>query len=158
MGESRTIWKTVNQLSHRKHTSNSTVNELVVNEVSYTEPSALCEIFNDHFSNIGPKLAASMTDSEKSFDFYIKPTKYSLIYSQLRLSLFQVFSLMMPTHKSTGLDNISCRLLKAAAPVICFSLSTIINKSIESGIFPSCWKNAKVFPLFKANDRTDPNN
>ena len=77
MSDSRAIWKIVNQLSHRKHTSNSTINELVVNEVSYTEPSALREIFNDHFSNIEPKLAASMTDSEKSFDFYIKPTKYS---------------------------------------------------------------------------------
>ena len=75
MSDSRAIWKTVNQLSHRKHSSNSTINELVVNEVSYTEPSALCEIFN--FSNIEPKLAASMTDSEKSFHFYIKPTKYS---------------------------------------------------------------------------------
>ena len=158
VSDSRAIWKTANQLSHRKHTSNSTINELVVNEVSYTEPSALCEIFNDHFSNIGPKLAASMTDSEKSFDFYIKPTKYSFNLQPITPEFVSSILIKMPTHKSTGLDNISCRLLKAAAPVICFSLSTIINKSIESGIFPSCWKNAKVFPLFKANDRTDPNN
>ena len=64
----------------------------------------------------------------------------------------------MCPYKATGLDNISCRLLKEAAPIISVSLATIINKSIDTGIFPSNWKIAKIFPLFKANDRTDQQN
>ena len=119
VGDSRAIWKTVNLLSHRKYTSNSTINELVVNEVSYTEPSALCEIFNDHFSNIGPKLAASMTDSEKRFDFYIKSTKYSFNLQPITPEFVSSILLKIPTRKSTGLYNISCRLLKAAATIKC---------------------------------------
>ena len=61
-------------------------------------------------------------------------------------------------HKATGLDNISCRLLKEAAPIISDSLTVIINKSIDTGFFPSKWKIAKVFSLYKAENRTDPQN
>ena len=48
--------------------------------------------------------------------------------------------------------------MKEAAPIISVSLATIINKSIDTSIFPSNWKITKIFPLFKANDRTDQQN
>ena len=34
----------------------------------------------------------------------------------------------------------------------------IINRSIESGIFPCIWKNAKVNPIFKSGDKDNVNN
>lgn len=43
--------------------------------------------------------------------------------------------------------------LKEAAPIISASLVMIVNKSIDTGLFPTKWKIAKVFILFKANDR-----
>ena len=57
-----------------------------------------------------------------------------------------------------GLDGISCRLLKEAAPVITTSLTYIINLSIGSGIFPDDWKIARVSPVFKEDIKSDPNN
>ena len=71
--------------------------------------------------------------------------------------VFKILKKLSP-HKATGLDNISCTLLKEAAPVISVSLAMIINGSIDSGVFPSKWTIAKIFPLFEANDRTDPHN
>ena len=59
-------------------------------------------------------------------------------------------------NKATGLDNISCRLLKEAGPIIATSLTCIINKTIDTGLFPSQWKMAKVFPLYKKDDHTKP--
>ena len=64
----------------------------------------------------------------------------------------------MPLNKACGLDGISCRLLKEAAPVITTSLTYIINLSIRSGIFPDDWKIARVSPVFKEDINSDPNN
>ena len=62
------------------------------------------------------------------------------------------------TGKATGLDNISAKLLKVASPVIAESLCVIFNKSVETGIFPTEWKKAEVFPVHKKDDKSDPNN
>ena len=62
------------------------------------------------------------------------------------------------SNKGSGLDGISCKLLKEAAPVITPSLTFIINLSIDSCIFPDDWKIAKVTPMFKEGSKSDPNN
>ena len=54
---------------------------------------------------------------------------------------------------ATGVDGISCRLLKAACPAICPSLAYLINRSLFSGIVPQKWKIARVTPIFKGGDR-----
>ena len=61
-------------------------------------------------------------------------------------------------NKATGIDKISNRILKMAAPVIYKNLTDLFNLSITSGVFPSDWKIAKVSPLFKSGDLNDANN
>ena len=60
--------------------------------------------------------------------------------------------------KATGLDKISAKLLKISASAVANSLCRVFNKSVETRIFPTEWKNAKVFPLFKKDNKTHPNN
>ena len=45
--------------------------------------------------------------------------------------------------KATGLDKISCRLLRECPDLIAESLSLIFNRSIVMGIFPNEWKCAR---------------
>ena len=59
-------------------------------------------------------------------------------------------------NKGSGLDGMSCKLLKEAAPVITPSLTFIINLSIRSCIFPGDWKIVKVTPLFKEGSKIGP--
>ena len=49
-------------------------------------------------------------------------------------------------------------MLKCASKVISKPLCKIISDSITSGVFPSRLKNAKVIPIYKNGDVTDPNN
>ena len=99
-----------------------------------------------------------MATGNTSFDSYIKPapTTFTLQHT----SASQVLKLQgkLSPNKANGLDNISCRLLKEADPLIAASLACIINKTIDTGLFPSQWKMAKVFPLYKKNDRTEAQN
>ena len=49
--------------------------------------------------------------------------------------------------KSSGLDSIDTYCLKLAGQNIIPSLTHIINLSIETHEFPTCWKIAKIIPL-----------
>ena len=60
--------------------------------------------------------------------------------------------------KSTGLDKIPAKVLKIASSIIAPSLTFIFNLSLSSGIFIDDWKNARVCPIYKGNDRRDMGN
>ena len=53
---------------------------------------------------------------------------------------------------STGIDNISSKLLKRTKDSITAPLTIIINRMITSGIFPNALKISKVIPLYKKGD------
>ena len=57
-----------------------------------------------------------------------------------------------------GPDNITPHLLKIALPYIVESLTYVYNLCIEQNIFQTALKNAKVVPLSKTNDLSDPSN
>jgi len=59
--------------------------------------------------------------------------------------------LSIPTHKATGDDAISAKLLRIAAPAISPSLSKLLNLCLSTKTFPTAWKVAKVTPVFKGN-------
>ena len=57
-----------------------------------------------------------------------------------------------------GHDELSTNLLKSIAGVIFEPLIHIFNLSINSGIFPSRWKIARVILLYKQGDKSDVSN
>ena len=54
---------------------------------------------------------------------------------------------------SSGFDEISAEILKMGAEVLVEPLTHIINRSIETGKFPTQWKHSKVCPIYKKGDR-----
>jgi hypothetical protein len=64
----------------------------------------------------------------------------------------------MSDSKATGLDGFSIKTLKQSAPAIIASITKICNLSIETGIFPDKWKEAKVIPLYKAGEKDQCSN
>ena len=158
VGNPKAILWTINELTYRKCPSNSSISELKSGDNSFTKPAEMCEILNDHFTSVGPNLASTLPSGNTSFDSYIKPV--STTFNLQHTSATEVLKLLgkLSPNKATGLDNISCRLLKEAGPIIATSLACIINKTIDTGLFPSQWKMAKVFLLYKKDDRTDAQN
>ena len=60
--------------------------------------------------------------------------------------------------KSTGCDNLPPRLLKDSASNIASPLTHIINLSMQTGLFPSEWKSAKITPIHKSGSRSNFDN
>jgi hypothetical protein len=51
--------------------------------------------------------------------------------------------------KATGVDQISCKFLKAGSPVLNKHLTTLLNNTITHSKFPNRLKEAQVVPLHK---------
>ena len=61
----------------------------------------------------------------------------------------------LDTSKATGPDGISCKMLKETANAIAPSFTRLLQMSLSTATFPSCWKQANVLPIFKKGDRSD---
>ena len=130
-------WKTINSLLGRSP-SDTSVNELKVNDAMLTSPGEIAEAFNTYFSNVGPTLANSMADSSVSFEQFVKPTQSKMLRFKL-VPYSKVLGLLnsLSKSKATGLDKISGKILKAAACSIASSLTYIFNHALISCHFPS---------------------
>ena len=66
--------------------------------------------------------------------------------------------LRISSNKATGIDNISCKNIKIAEPIISDSLTLIFNQSITLSTISDEWKMAKVVRLYKNGQRNIPGN
>ena len=154
----KAAWKTINTLLGR-HYQPSKVNELNINDMKFTKPKDIAEGFNTFFSNIGPNLAEEIDTAESNFKDYLDKTISEFTAFQ-SVTVNHVCHLLceLPGSKATGLDKISSKLIKLAAPIISDSLTYIFNQSITLCTFPHEWKIARVIPLFKNGKRSLPGN
>ena len=83
-------------------------------------------------------------------------TAYKLQGKNLHFSLSQVTEdqvrkaiRRLKPKKSSGLDFVPPTIIKLAENVLTTPLTWVINSSLSSGEFPSCWKSAKVSPIYK---------
>ena len=151
-------WKTINNLLGRSP-NNTVVNELKFNDVKITSPEEIANAFNAYFTDIGPNLASSIDDADIAFDCFVKPATSKMTRFKL-VSHTKVIKLLngLFDSKATGLDKISGKILKTAAPTIVLSLTHIFNHAIVTDCFPHEWKAARLLPLHKKGPRDLPEN
>ena len=54
--------------------------------------------------------------------------------------------------KATGADGIPAKIVKASKSVVAPQLTSLINLTVDTGIFPDRLKESQVTPLHKKND------
>ena len=145
----KNAWKTINNLLGRQ-SKPTVVNELKLGDNSLTSPKDIAEGFNDYFSNIGPDLASNIHTSNDSFEKYVKNSKSEFTAFQ-PVTVSNVYHLLhgLSGNKATGIDKISCKIIKIAATAISDSLTYIFNQAVTLSSFPDKWKVARVIPLYK---------
>ena len=60
--------------------------------------------------------------------------------------------------KSPGPDGLHPMVLNRCADIIAEPLSQIFQKSYDTGLVPTDWKEANISPIFKKGSRNDPGN
>ena len=155
----KNAWKTINHLLG-KESKQCKVNELLIDDKTLTTPDEIAEGFNNYFSEIGPNLAKDIdTSSNSNFKKYLKHSNSEFTAFQ-PISVNSVYRLLceLPSSKASGVDKISSKIIKIAAPIISNPLTYIFNQSMTQCIFPNDWKVAKVTPIFKNGKRNLPGN
>ena len=127
-------------------------------------PSSLsADKFNSHFISVAdiinnPK--ESYVCSDKLREYCEKKIPYHETFKIPHITVEEVYKYITATSnkKSVGVDGLSGYILKLSLPYTIETLTHIYNICIQNQIFPDKLKVAKVIPLPKGNDLTDPNN
>ncbi|CAB3992510.1 Hypothetical predicted protein [Paramuricea clavata] len=143
-GDIKNTWKGVNELMG-KNSHTNVISSIKVGDCIYTSSSDISNAFNNHFTQIGPKLVNNVPTSNSNFEQYITTTDTNFSITETNNTIVYNLIQSLPVNKSTGLDEISCKLLKEASPIIFSSLTYIINLSIRNGVFPNDWKRARFY-------------
>ena len=108
--------------------------------------------FNEYFTQIGPRLAGNIDVANKrSYDSYLgNPCEVEFNFTRTTPEEIVEIIRKMKPKSSSGLDNISCKLMTDISDIIAIPLTSLINQSLQSGIFPDKLNIAKVVPIFKA--------
>ena len=149
-------WGVIKELVNRTSMKNILPQYFIVDREVLTDKHVIANRLNTFFTNIGPKLASQIvTDGNSSYeDFLINPTLHEFNLNQIgEEDVVNVID-KLPSKTSSGLDGISTNLLKDITYIISKPLTLIINQCLETGIFPSKLKVAKVIPILKRGDET----
>jgi len=118
------------------------------------------DILNRHFAFIGHELASKIPHSSVHFSRYLPNCNNakSFAFDLVLATEIEAEIKLTPLNKAHGLYSCPTRLLRVASHIISKPLATIINKSVENGVYPSKLKHAKIVPIYKSDDETDPSN
>ena len=119
------------------------------NGTTISDPKIIAEAFNDYFINFGT-VDEPMNDQYTRY-LYNKPHCNLIFHSITKDSVMQIIDGLKPK-SSTGVDNISNKLLKSAKTFIVAPLTIIINQMFQVGKFPDLLKISKVLPIYKKDD------
>jgi len=119
---------------------------------SVYQTEANCDMSNyncKQTSSVSDEKNANGANGNHGNNFMFKRVTNEYVFKQLR---------SLSTKKATGVDDLPAKLLKLAAPYISKVLSNICNMSLDKGIVPNEWKEARVTPIHKGGDKDDLNN
>ena len=150
--EPKTFWKRIKSLSKHNESIPTLTCEGVDTNTDAGKAELLNKQFHDNFNHTHPPLLSS--------DFSCLPTDPSSCPDYLLCTEEQVSNLIaaLDCSKATGTDAISARMLKGTLSSILPSLTNLFNLSIRTGTFPQSWKCARVVPIPKKGDLSNPAN
>ena len=158
------MWSGINGLLNRKGKNTKDISALKDGhngDKTINEPYLIANKLNEHFATVGSNLASKIPLVEQTFQNYLnkmKPTENSFFFSPVTSDEVEHEILSIPNSKSHGLYSCPTELLKYSHKILSKTLASMFNLSISLGKFPSKLKQSKIIPIFKSDDKTDPNN
>ena len=111
--------------------------------------SELCSLFGDFFVEKISKIRNSIP-AESNSDNPEVPESSSTMAFFKSVTVVEVTKLVTSmTNKSCELDPMPTSFVKVAVGALAPIITRIVNGSLMSGVFPSCYKEALVTPLLK---------
>jgi hypothetical protein len=161
-GNSKLIWKTVNEIAGQKKLNRNL--SLNINNNLITDPKLVANEFNNYFLTVVENVVGhnNVDDNFAELPYKNKFPKYterrSFMLSPVLTGDVEKIIKSLKNGKSPGLDGVSSNMLKIIYPAILDVLTFLINLSFETVIFPEKLKNAVVIPIHKSGSFALPSN
>ena len=155
--DSKKTWNIINSVIGKDKKKTNLPKKLKTKYKTYTEPHKIAHELNKYFTEIG-KNNQDKVDFNKINKYIQHNIKDSLVLYGTTPEEISTIIKQLKNKNSEGPDNIPVCVIKKINTNICQTICYLINKSISTGIYPNCLKNAKVIPLFKSGDPSDPGN
>ena len=132
----RTTWKLLNEVINKRRSRAPFPSSFESEGKTITDPEEIADKFCKYFTNIGPNLAGAIRDVNSSVSSFIGDVNLPPITLK-RTNPCELESIcsMFTSWKAPSYDNISMRVIKHSFHLISAPLTTIINLSLEKGIF-----------------------
>ena len=110
---------------------------------------------NTFFAKVGENLADKIVDTGRVYEINVVKPQDNLDLIEVSTDDLKKEIMDINIDKSSGLDNVSARVLKDYLLCLIDKFLYIINLSLAKGIFPSKWKRAKISPIPKVSNPSD---
>ena len=156
------IWRLVNEITKRKRITNNSIKSIIdKNGDKLHDPKLIANSLNEHFSTIGEKMASdlemSANPTKDPLDYITTDVEANFLPSLTNTSEILKLISKLNDKKASGYDSISNKILKATRHTIAPYIAALINKCIQDGVFPECFKKAQIVPLFKGGEKDSRN-
>ena len=159
----KAFWKTIKNILPGE--GKTKVSSIVIDGEHCTDSKKIANVFNNFFIGAVKRLMETI----RSTGTFVTPVRSKLTndrktgtppfkFEVVTQEFVKINLKKLKTKKSSGLDNISPRLLIDSAEIVAGPLTSIINASLTIGVIPDDWKCARVTPLFKKGKRNDMDN
>ncbi|MCP4052884.1 MAG: reverse transcriptase family protein, partial [Mesoflavibacter sp.] len=159
----RKTWQTLRKVISKSNDKTSCIDEIRVNDTSYTNNNDISNKFNDYFTSIASEIASEINPSPLNPCDFIPEIDSIFRLREINTHVLVKLVKKMENKKSSDMFGLSNCLLKQIINSIAVPLVHIINQSIKTGQIPSQLKIAKVLPIFKYSnsskmDKCNPGN
>lgn len=147
---SKKIWQGINEYLYRNKTKENNNISLNINGSTVTEPIEVANTFNNFFTSIADSIRDKIPKALNNYKQYLKePLANSFFFKPVSEEEMANTIISLSSNKATGPFSIPTKILNLVLVDIASILTSIINLSFETGIFPSALKLVKVIPIFK---------
>lgn len=155
--DTKASWKILKSLINKNKATNSVTSIKINDQVTY-DKSEIATVLNQHFTSVGPKLAAKIPpEPTNPMDFMQVNSPVSFFFSPCTFNEVRNVILMLK-NSSSGHDGVRPDILRDNVDLIVSPLLHLINLSFSQGRLHNSLKIAHVTPIYKAGDPSDPNN
>ncbi|XP_065662974.1 uncharacterized protein LOC136085582 [Hydra vulgaris] len=158
-GNTKQTWNAIKEIiGQNKYKNNVLPKKLLIDGETIYDKALIAEELNSFFINVSSNLAQSISLTSSTFDSYLTNSNKKMNESKLDIRELRTALLSLKSNKSAGSDKVSVNILKLVYDIIEPSLFHIFNQSLKSGKVPDKLKIARVTPVFKSGDESEPSN
>ena len=162
IGDLRATWEVLGEAMSGKRRKNkeAVCRYFTSNGEVITEGQKIAKGFCNFYCQVGPKLAAQVPKERNRVfsDFMGEAILDELVLAPTTAQEVEDLCLELKIGKGMGWDEVSPRVIKGVARELSGSLSRLYNCCMREGYYPTCFKVARVVPIFKGGDPTDFSN